>query len=931
VLPGLATAGDPAGGPAGDPGGTATDTDRLRVFEAVGGLLDRAAVRAPVVVVLDDLHWADVSTVDLLRFLAHRSGAGAVMLVAAYRPAGRRAEVAGALADLAAAAELVTLTGLAPDEVADLVGAEAGEAAAARWAALVHRRSGGHPFFARELTRLLATGGDGGGVPDAVRDVIGRRLAPLSGGSRGLLDVVAVAGTALPPDVLTEVAGEGAAEVAALVDDAVRAGLLTPAGGFGHDLFRETVYAALPPSRRADLHHRVATALAGRRERGGEVFPAELARHFAAAVPVGGPEPALAWARAAAAADTSRFAFAEAAGHLARVRSAVADAGVRIPEADLVGLLVEEADLRLRSGDAAAARSLLDTAWVRVRRGAEPELLGAVALGLDRVGARFAMPRTELIEVLDAARAALDGRGTPAEAQVTAAAARQLQHSVPADRPRAGPLAEHAVDLARGLDDPATLASCLLAHHDAIWMPGTAPDRAGIATEIADLARRAGDPERLAQALLLVATAELEAGSPAFRATLEEYRYVTEGLRQPRHDYLLATRQAALTLLDGDIDAGDRRSAEAEALGEAVGDTDAGNVRMTQRLEITRARADVAELREMAAAAVRWWVGAPVHAHAVAAGFLARAGDLDAARRELDTVLALRDWRAERSYLWSMFVGELTTAAIALDDRELCRQLRDDLLPLADACAVGAALVSFLGAYAHHLGLLHAALGEPEPAAHRLGEALDTHRRLGARAWEAETRRALAALSAPRPAEVPAPDGAPRLARVGDMWEASYRGRTAYLRDAKGLHDLAALLARPGADLPALELAGGSDGRAGAPADRVPVLDRAALVAYRRRLAELDAELDDAAAMGDEGRRRRATDEREHLVAELRRATRPGGRSRVLAPSAAERARKAVSARIRDAIHRIAEVLPELGAHLDRTVRTGTTCRYDHP
>jgi hypothetical protein len=107
------------------------------------------------------------------------------------------------------------------------------------------------------------------------------------------------------------------------------------------------------------------------------------------------------------------------------------------------------------------------------------------------------------------------------------------------------------------------------------------------------------------------------------------------------------------------------------------------------------------------------------------------------------------------------------------------------------------------------------------------------------------------------------------------------------------------------------------------------VLDRAALVAYRRRLAELDDELADARAGSDLARRQRTTDEREVLLAELRRATRPGGRPRPLGTTAAERARKAVSARIRDAIRRITAALPELGRHLDRTVRTGITCRYE--
>lgn len=539
------------------------------------------------------------------------------------------------------------------------------------------------------------------------------------------------------------------------------------------------------------------------------------------------------------------------------------------------------------------------------------------------------MPRADLIAVLATARQALLDSGTPAEAQVTAALARQLQHSVPADRSEARPLAERAVTIARTLEDPATLASCLLAQHDTLWTAGTAPERAPITAEIAALAQRAHDPERHAQALLLSATGQLECGSAAFRSTLAEYAYLTSRLRQPRHDYLLRTREAALALLDGDIETGERLSSEAAALGDAIGDSDTGNVRLSQRLEIVRARNDPAELRDLAAEAIQWWIGAPAHAHAVAAGFSARAGDLDGARRELDTVLAL-DWRTDRSYLWSIFVGEMATAAVALHDGPLCERLLDDLLPLADTCAVNGALVCFMGAHAHRVGLLYTALGRTEPARQWLHHALDTHRRLNARAWEAETHDALAALGdAGAATKGRTTDDGPQLRRVGELWQASYQGQTAYLRDAKGLHDLAELLAQPGVDLPALRLAGSGLVDAPRPAHADPVLDRTALAAYRRRLAELDEELAAARAGDDLAGVRRSTDEREHLLAELRRSTRPDGSSRALTATASERARKAVSARVRDAIRRIADALPELGTHLDRSIRTGTTCRYD--
>ncbi|HET6533752.1 MAG TPA: AAA family ATPase, partial [Actinoplanes sp.] len=414
---------DLVGAPPGPSGGNG-EGGRLRIFDAVGQTLGRAGTHAPVVVILDDLQWADASTLGLLRFVARQPLPGAVVLVGAYRPGEARGDVAAGLADLAAAAELITLQGLGRDEIADLVRTLSGTSAAGRWAALVHERTNGHPFFARELCRLLTAGGADDEVPAAVREVIGRRLARLPDGCSALLAAAAVAGNHLLPDVLAEVCGDPAAVVADRIDAVTAAGVVVsgrPAAGtarFAHDLFRETVYTGLPTARRLDLHARVARALLLRHERGAPVFPAELARHFAAALPVAGPAPALAWAYAAADADRARYAFAEAAGQLTRLRAAAAAAGAQLGDPELIGVLTTEADLRLRSGDAAAARSLLDMAWERARRTGDADLLARVALGMDRVGARFAMPRTDLVTALDTARRAVAGRGTAAEAEV---------------------------------------------------------------------------------------------------------------------------------------------------------------------------------------------------------------------------------------------------------------------------------------------------------------------------------------------------------------------------------------------------------------------------------------------------------------------------------------------------------------------------------
>ena len=427
-------------------GGTAGE-DRLRTFDAVSRFLERASAHAPLVVLLDDIQWADVSTWELLRFVAGAAHAGPLLLVAAYRHDELDDTAREQLGKVATTAVPIPLTGLSAAEVGELIEALAGPVIADRWAAAIHDRSNGHPFFARELGYVLASGGEVAGVPSAIREVVARRVARVTAGCAELLAAASVAGKRLLPDVLADVIGAQPVGVLELIDEAERAGVVTE-GGFAHDLYRETLYAALATAQRIDLHHRVATALERRHERGGPVFPGELARHFAAAVPVAGPGPALAWAHRAARDELSRFAFAEAAGQLARARAAIGAAGVAVPDGDLVDALVVEADARRRSGDAVLARRLLDDALDRAHH--DPVRLGAVALGLDRLGARFAMPRTELVAVLDRARAALAGAGTALEAEVTAALARQLQHSVPRDRPRAGPLADRAVAVASG-------------------------------------------------------------------------------------------------------------------------------------------------------------------------------------------------------------------------------------------------------------------------------------------------------------------------------------------------------------------------------------------------------------------------------------------------------------------------------------------------
>lgn len=903
--------------------GEATARDRLLAMDATSRLLESLADQCPLIVVLDDLQWADESSLELFEFVASSPRSVGLGLIGAYRETELSPAARQRLSALVGRGEHLQVEGLELEAVRCLVERIVGGPVEPARAAAMHRRTGGHPFFIREL---LLLGGSYSGtpaerVPVAVRGAIDRRIAQLPEPTVEVLEVTAVVGLGLLPDVVAAALGWPAVDVERASRPAIEAGMLTAhdnGARLAHDLLRETLLDRIDAGRRLELHQSIGSALEARVQRGAQVAPADLARHFGAAVSLDGSERAARWALAAAASDCASLAFGEAAGHLRRLRAALVEAAVEIDDRTMVDVLVAEADALARAGATTDARGLLrhaaDVAW----RAGAPAQIARVALATAQLGARFATRRDDIVRQLDQALVAVAGLDDALEARLTAILARELQHSVVEDRPRAGPLSERALEVGRRAGDPGTLLDCLLARHDVLWVPGTGDQRSEIAREIIAVALAIGDDDRYAEGLLLLANSLLEQGSPAYEAALESCLTALDNRGQPRHRYTAITRRACIALLRGRLDDATRLIEDAKELGERIREPDAGNVYMSQRLELVRARGIPEELEIFATDAVNHWTGAPIHANAVAAGFCARAGDLDAASRHLAAVVDLGTWRADRSYLWSVFVREIAHAAIALDNRDVCDQLLEDLRPLTGSCGVNGAVVAFAGSHDHTAGLLAAAVGQPELSERLLAQAAAAYRRLGAVGWTANIldRRAVAP---PTPGRQQA-----SMVRRGAVWHLTFAGRDATIAHTKGVADIARLLATPGTEIHVLELIDTRD-RSG-PAG--PIVDRKAIESYRRRLVELDGEVDDAGSDNDLERRARAEAERQAVLDEVVRVTGPRGQARQFANHPAERARKAVTARVRDAIRKIAPLLPELAAHLDRAIVTGTYCRY---
>lgn len=907
------------------------DPDRRRflLLDAVVRWLENLPADQHIAIVLDDLQWADSSTFDLLDHIVAAPVEARLLIIGAYRHDELDPERETRLATLGSHTDHIHLDGLAPQHVEELVATICGPALAQATARDLHSRTGGHPLFVRELARLAGSGVREP-LPIAVTGAVTRRLETLPADSRRILNAASVVGNRLLPDVLAAVADQPVAAVVNGLDAAKGAGVIRTGPEdelwFTHDLFRETLYSQLSLAERALLHGRVGDALEARNRRGVRVSPGDLARHYAQAVAAIDPGKAIHWAREAARDERRRAAFRESAAHLRRARLAAVDVGWAIDPDLLVRILIEEADAEARSGEPGIARDLLAEAATAAAR---PQQEADVALAVQRLGAKFAAPRGEIIAQLESALGSITGNDNARQARVTAALARELQHSVSQDRSRAGPLSEEALVLARHSDDDETLASCLLARHDALWGPGTGTVRSVLGQEIAAVGTRLGDTDRLAEGLLLQANGLLEAGSPGFRPVLDRWFGLLEGRNEPRDRYLVQTRRAALALLEGDADRAEALMYDAAAFGSKIHEPDTGNVLMSQRVALARIRNDPDELAVLADDAVRWWTGAPVLAHAVAAGARAAAGDLEAAAREVAMLSEAGGWRNEDSYLRSVLVADLAVAVTVLHDADLCALLFDDITLLTDSCGVNGAVVAFAGPFAHAAGILAAELGDLELAATMLERSIDTSRRLGAAVWVRQSESAQRALtSSQAPAARAGLELGPltaSMSRAGKIWTVSFGTERASLPHVKGLADIAMLVRHQGRDLSALQLIGSPLPAAGKPEE---LIDIEALKAYRRRLDDLDAEIDQATSDTDLAAINRLVEERDQLLSEVGRATGLGGRIRTVANDPAERARKAVSARIRDAIHRLDSITPRLAAHLDRSIKTGLRCSY---
>jgi len=876
---------------------------RFYLFDAVATLLRSAAQRTPLVLVLDDLQWADAPSLLLLQFLAHELRDVRILLLGTYREVEVRQApaVADILGALGRDGHHVPLRGLGEEEVRRFLEETIGRSPAPVLVRAVHRETEGNPFFVDEIVRLLVAeralerhedpSPGRFPVPQGVREAIRRRLAPLPPPAREALALASVVGREFDLAILHRACGlDPEALLETLGPALAREIVVREPGGvgryrFAHALIRETLYEELGPAERIRLHGQIGEVLEEVHRTDPTPHLTALAHHFLEAAPARGADKALVYSTRAGRHAAASLAYEAAAAHF---QSALEVLGLARPgdERERCELLLARGDVQWKSGDGRGARETFQQAAEIARRIGDAPLLARSALGFAGEGSRLLWVRSEVvdqprIELLEEALHRL-GDGDPGlRAQLLARLAINLYWAPEPERVVA--LSEEAVRLARQLGDPRLLAAVLRARWIALWRPEGAAERLAIADEILHLGERTGDRELALLGHRFRIVGFLEHGDVvATDREIEAWAQIAGELRQPLYLTDLAMWRATRAIMDGRFADGEEQAQRAVELGQREPDVQPILRHEIQTFLLHFHKGCLDQL--VGRSQPRTGVPATMFQRCARAFVWSETGRQAEARREL-SALAKEGFPLPRDGAWVVSMSLLSAVAAELNDRTSAAQLYELLMPYAGRVGIFAAGLACWGSVSYHLGLLASTLGRVADAIRHYEDAATVHERMGARpflAWtqlaharllltrDAGARRGEAAAlltsalatarelgmdglvakvrrlgldAAPTAGAQEPADGEAVFRNEGDVWTVIYAGTSVRLKHSKGLGDIAILLANRGRDIHVADLIAAS---AGAPPDprSTPAADLVAQGLRVSRGASGDAVLD---------------------------------------------------------------------------------------
>ncbi len=723
------------------------DEARFRFYEAVTELLCGIAASRPLVLIFDDLHWADSSSVELLRFLARKLTGNALLLVCAYRDeeAATRDNLKQALAELdeVAGRRHLALKGLNREAIERFLQLTTGEPPAASVLDQIHDQTGGNPFFVSEVVRLLVTDGGTGNVgrgtvlvPEGVRDAVSRRLGRLPDEVNAALEAAAVLGREFDLELLAQLV-EG--DVRDLLEAALAARITERRPGserwlFAHAVFREALYENLRPERRAELHLRAAKAIEALHAEHLDRQLQALARHYVAAGSAGEPARAFGYSLSAGRDAASKLAHADAAEYLERALEL-------LPEEERpqeIPLRLELAEEMTRSGRFHDARRVLfATAELARERGDIGSLveIGIAISALSEVGSID----SELVAVLEEGLAAIPADDKARRSLLLTALAQEYYW---ADAEGASTdAAREALGLARESGDDRALAAALGPAQilDAAT-PGFAESRLATADELLEVARRTRETtfEARAHANRLVCFLQLGRVDGAERA-LADYTALVNRLGEPRHLWHVPIMRATLETIKGNFSLARELSDEGARLGKIAQEPLSIQFNTLQLALLHMYQGTAEEMLPRIRRMVETYPAIPAWRLSLV-GFLNEAGRVDEARAEFEPIAAAGFDGIPRDANWLVGMARITEVAAALGDVQSCRTLTGLLADFAGEHVVVGRAAAYAGPTDHYLGLGSLAIGEPDLAIGHLERAIAAADRVGEKPIRANSR-----------------------------------------------------------------------------------------------------------------------------------------------------------------------------------------------
>jgi class 3 adenylate cyclase/tetratricopeptide (TPR) repeat protein len=730
------------------------ETERFRLFEAVASWLGAASRDEPILLVLDDLHWAERASVLLLRHLVRAAPPARVLVVGTYRDTelGRTHPLADALADLRRGGMVrrLALRGLDVAAVGSLLAGTLGHELGPdheRVALALHAESEGNPFFVAEVLRHLVETGviaqrDGHwtavrpierlGIPEGIKEAVGRRLGRLSAESNEALAAGAAVGSAFRLSVLARTLDRPQDRLVDALHEAVDARLLEETGvgayRFAHALVRSTLYDELGVTRRVRLHRRIAEAIEAVDVDRIDAVLGDLAFHYRQAAAGGDAARAIEFATRAARQAAASLAHDQAAAYYEQALELASDPALRCELRILLGEAQRDA------GDSSYRRTLLDAAADARDRG-DADRLARAAIANTRGYGRALVSDDERVAMLEGALAATPPADSRIRAELLATLAIEAVYS--SDRERRRSLCDEAVAMARRLHDAKTLASSLRARTRALLAPDTLSQRFADTAEVVSTAAALGDHREQIAASIDRFSVAIEVGDiDEADRNVEMLARLVEEAGLPADRWSLKRRQSLRALLAGSTDEAERLATEALELGRSSRQPDAGLLYSAQLGSIRMVQGRLAEIEPGLAAFLRGDANGVTRA--LVAFFYCDLGGFSQAQALLARDAANRFADIPYELGWLSAMTAYARVAVETGHSAAAEWLYERLMPWRTHIDCPGNTSN--GCVSLYLGALARMARRFDAAGAHLDEALRAHERLRAPYWMAMTR-----------------------------------------------------------------------------------------------------------------------------------------------------------------------------------------------